>query len=61
MSKAGKRFLLCVVMWATLWVTPSAQAQYNREYFFWVGQRCMMDSNYQEAIRVLNTLLRFDE
>ncbi len=20
-----------------------ARAQYNREYFFWMGQRCMMD------------------
>lgn len=38
-----------------------ARAQYNREYFFWMGQRCMMDNNYREAIRTLNTLLRFDE
>ncbi len=38
-----------------------ASAQYNREYFFWMGQRCIMENNYQEAIRTLNTLLRFDE
>ncbi len=38
-----------------------ARAQYNRDYFFWRGQRCMMENNYQEAIRTLNTLLRFDE
>ena len=37
------------------------RAQYNREYFFWVGRSCMMNNDYQEAIRTLNTLLRFDE
>ncbi len=44
-----------------LWFTTGVKAQYNREYFFWVGRRCMMDNNYQEAIRTLNTLLRVDE
>lgn len=44
-----------------LWCATDAQAQYNREYFFWVGRRCMMNNDYQEAIRTLNTLLRFDE
>ncbi len=38
-----------------------AHAQYNRDYFFWVGRTCMMNNDYQEAIRTLNTLLRFDE
>ncbi len=38
-----------------------ARAQYNREYFFWAGRSCMMNNDYQEAIRILNTLLRFDE
>lgn len=37
------------------------RAQYNREYFFWAGRTCMMNNDYQEAIRILNTLLRFDE
>lgn len=37
------------------------QAQYNKAYFFWVGRTCMMNNDYQEAIRTLNTLLRFDE
>lgn len=49
--------LLCLM----LWFSTHAQAQYNREYFFWVGRRCMMNNDYQEAIRTLNTLLRFDE
>lgn len=36
-------------------------AQYNKEYFFWVGKTCMMNNNYQEAITTLNILLRVDE
>ena len=45
---------------ALMWATPS-HAQYNREYFFWLGRSCMMNNDYQEAIRTLNTLLRFDD
>ncbi len=44
-----------------LLAVTESRAQYNREYFFWVGRRCMMNNDYQEAIRTLNTLLRFDE
>ncbi len=36
-------------------------AQYNKNYFYWLGRTCMMNNDYQEAIRTLNTLLRFDE
>lgn len=36
-------------------------AQYNREYFFWVGRQQMMENEFTEAIRTLNVLLRFDE
>ncbi len=49
-------FLVILVVSVT-----ALSAQYNREYFFWVGQRSMMNKDYQEAIRVLNTLLRFDD
>ena len=52
------RLFLLLLM---LWFSTGAQAQYNREYFFWAGRRCMMENNYQEAIRTLNTLLRVDE
>ena len=38
-----------------------AHSQYNREYFFWMGRRLMMDKEYREAIRTLNILLRADE
>ncbi len=41
-------------------MTLTAAAQYNREYFFWVGRKCMMNKDYQEAIRTLNILLRAD-
>jgi tetratricopeptide repeat protein len=39
----------------------TADAQYNKDYFFWVGRRYMLNKDYQEAIRTLNTLLRVDE
>ncbi len=38
-----------------------ALPQYNREYFFWMGRRLMMEKEYSEAIRTLNVLLRADE
>ena len=52
------RLLLLIVVLFTSW---EMKAQYNRDYFFWVGRQCMMDNDYQEAIRTLNTLLRVDE
>ena len=36
-------------------------AQYNRNYIYWMGQQCMVDNNYREAIDVLNVLLRSDD
>ena len=56
-----RKFILGTLLVTALCCVQAVHAQYNREYFFWVGQRCMMDNNYQEAIRTLNTLLRFDE
>ena len=41
--------------------STAVRAQYNKEYFFWMGRTCMMNNDYQEAIRTLNTLLRFDD
>ncbi len=52
------RILLLLVVLFSSW---EIKAQYNRDYFFWVGRQCMMDNDYQEAIRTLNTLLRVDE
>jgi len=56
-----RRFILGILSAAALCCTLQARAQYNREYFFWVGRTCMMNNDYQEAIRTLNTLLRFDD
>ena len=49
-----------IFLWALVG-SKASLAQYNRDYFFWVGRTCMMNNDYQEAIRTLNTLLRFDE
>ena len=57
MQRLRHLFITLVV----LFVATETSAQYNREYFFWVGRRCMMNNDYQEAIRTLNTLLRFDD
>ena len=44
-----------------IFVAASAVAQYNRDYFFYVGRKQMMERDFKEAIRALNVLLRFDE
>lgn len=56
-----RKYLFGVLLAITLIGSVQVRAQYNREYFFWVGRSSMMNKEYQEAIRVLNTLLRFDE
>ncbi len=56
-----RNFLFGIIFSVALLSSVGARAQYNREYFFWMGQRSMMNKDYQEAIRTLNTLLRFDE
>lgn len=50
--------LAAIVLW---FGTGSVSAQYNREYFFWVGRQQMMENEFAEAIRTLNVLLRFDK
>lgn len=52
---------LTIALALLLTCTTHVSAQYNRDYFFWVGRSRMMNNDYQDAIRVLNTLLRFDE
>jgi len=56
-----RRLLKILFVAAALLAVRPAAAQYNREYFFWVGRKCMMNKDYQEAIRTLNILLRADE
>ncbi len=50
-----------VITLAVLFAAWSASTQYNKEYFFYMGRRFMMDNKYQDAINTLNVLLRFDE
>lgn len=56
-----RKFIIGIVSALTLLSATQASAQYNKDYFFWVGRTCMMNNDYQEAIRTLNTLLRVDE
>ena len=60
-SRKLKKYIFGIVLGIALMCGTKSYAQYNREYFFWVGRSCMMNNDYQEAIRTLNTLLRFDE
>ncbi len=60
-SRKMRKYILGIALAAALMCGKESYAQYNREYFFWVGRSCMMNNDYQEAIRTLNTLLRFDE
>lgn len=56
-----KVFYRGLLLFSMLGGIMQARAQYNREYFFWMGRTCMMNNHYQEAIRTLNTLLRVEE
>lgn len=60
-SRNLKKYIFGIALGIALMCGRESYAQYNREYFFWVGRSCMMNNDYQEAIRTLNTLLRFDE
>lgn len=57
-----KKIVLGVVAFFVLvWCGAPLRAQYNKEYFYWLGRQMMMQSDYHEAIRTLNTLLRVDD
>ena len=59
MAKTMRRHILGILF--IIFVAASAVAQYNRDYFFYVGRKQMMERDFKEAIRTLNVLLRFDE
>ena len=54
-----RRFILGILF--IVCITISVVAQYNRDYFFYVGRKQMMERDFKEAIRTLNVLLRFDD
>lgn len=55
-----KRALVVIFLLITLFIPERVAAQYNRNYIYWVGQQCMVDGDYREAIDVLNVLIRHD-
>ncbi|MBQ7964139.1 MAG: tetratricopeptide repeat protein, partial [Alistipes sp.] len=57
MRRSIKRTILTLAIILCAWC---ASTQYNKQYFYWMGRQSMMNDNYQEAIRILNVLLRFD-
>ena len=57
-----KRLLIIIVAVLTVVcaLPQRVEAQYDRNYIYWVGQQRMVQNNYPEAIEVLNVLLRHD-
>lgn len=56
-----RKLLLILFLTASigLWWRPT-DAQLNKAYFFYVGRSFLIDNKYQDAIEVLNILLRAD-
>ena len=54
-----RRFIVSILLF--IFATTTVVAQYNRDYFFYIGRRQMMENDFKEAIRTLNVLLRFDD
>lgn len=51
--------ILFITLMAGLWWRPT-DAQLNKAYFFYVGRNFLIENKYQDAIEVLNILLRAD-
>ena len=56
-----RKLFVSILFLASLLCSHVADAQYNKEYFYWMGRRFMIENNYSDAIRTLNILLRVDE
>ncbi len=56
-----RRLLILILSLFAVVLPTQVEAQYNRNYIYWVGQQCMVKNNYSEAVEVLNVLLRHDE
>ena len=46
-SRKLKKYILGIALGIALMCGKESYAQYNREYFFWVGRSCMMNNDYQ--------------
>lgn len=56
-----RKVLLVTVLSLSLGGAREARAQFNKNYFFWVGRNHLMDNSFEAAIETLNILLRVDE
>ena len=50
-----------VLLALALTIGAGSRAQYDRDYFYYVGRSVMKDNNFEDAIRKLDLLLRFDD
>ena len=55
-----KKLFKIILTVALLISALCASSQYDKDYFYRMGRKLMTNNDYQEAIRVLNVLLRFD-
>ena len=55
-----RRYIVAIVVFLALALGARVEAQYNRNYIYWMGQQKMVNNNYHEAIEILNVLLRHD-
>ena len=55
-----RRYIVAILMFLALALPARVEAQYNRNYIYWMGQQKMVNNNYHEAIEILNVLLRYD-
>ncbi len=58
--RAVVRTMIMFVVALLVGVT-SLVAQYNKEYFLWMGRQLMIDGEYRSAISTLNTLIQRDD
>ena len=54
-------WLVAILLLLSCALPNKGVAQYNRNYFYWMGQQSMVNNDYREAIDILNVLLRHDE
>ena len=55
------RGVVAILMLLVMLALPyRVDAQYNRNYIYWMGQQKMVNNNYHDAIDILNMLIRHD-
>lgn len=55
-----RRLLFVIVLIVSALHAAQSRAQINKDYFYYMGRNYLVDNNYQEAIRILNALIRVD-